>query len=190
MSEASWGDYVRHADYDALATECERLRGDLEMAMKVPSVAAMHSYLDAECAKQNIELAAERDAALAELAALKCGREAIGRIGASHGYKERFPIWNTPDGSEPPVGTKLYTAPPAQASAWVPEGLQVVMQQRDHYAARVADLELVLLRIADDYQPSTDAEAPLALGEMREAIRGLVLAAAPTPGASDGKGGE
>lgn len=71
-------------------------------------------------------------------------------------------------------------------SAGVPEGQQIAMQQRDQYAARVETLELGLLRIADDYQPSTDAEAPLALAEMREAIRGLVLAAAPAqPAAQD-----
>lgn len=67
-------------------------------------------------------------------------------------------------------------------AAEVPEGQQTAMQQRDHYAARVETLELGLLRIADDYHPSTDAEAPLALAEMRDAIHGLVLAAAPAPG--------
>ena len=30
MSEAAWGDYVRHNDYAALEAECERLRADAE----------------------------------------------------------------------------------------------------------------------------------------------------------------
>ena len=37
------------------------LRGDLAVALKVPSVAAMHAYLDTECAKDNMRLGAERD---------------------------------------------------------------------------------------------------------------------------------
>ncbi|MCW1937569.1 hypothetical protein OMD46_16725 [Pseudomonas sp. MDMC_285] len=38
-------------------------------------------------------------------------QEPIGRIGQSHGGTVRFLIWNTEDGSEPPVGTMLYTTP-------------------------------------------------------------------------------
>lgn len=30
MSEAAWGDYVRHEDYARLEQECERLRNALE----------------------------------------------------------------------------------------------------------------------------------------------------------------
>lgn len=66
-----YGLYVLAADYARLEQECERLRGDLALALKVPSVAAMHSYLDTECAKQNIELAASRDAALKQVEGLR-----------------------------------------------------------------------------------------------------------------------
>lgn len=52
----------------ALREECERLRGDLALAMKVPSVAAMHSFLDTEVAKQNVELGKERDTLRQQLA--------------------------------------------------------------------------------------------------------------------------
>ena len=37
------------------------LRGDLAVALKVPSVAAMRAYLDTECAKDNMRLGTERD---------------------------------------------------------------------------------------------------------------------------------
>lgn len=38
MSEASWGDYVRHADYARLEQECERLRSALT------EISAMQSH--------------------------------------------------------------------------------------------------------------------------------------------------
>lgn len=46
-----------------IQAEAERddLRAQLELALKVPSVAAMHSYLDTEFAKQNAQLGVERD---------------------------------------------------------------------------------------------------------------------------------
>ena len=70
-----------------------------------------------------METAANRiDHLEAELAKLRAGQEPVGKIGASHGHKERFPIWNTSDGSEPPVGTQLYTAPQPRA-VWVVHGL-------------------------------------------------------------------
>lgn len=74
-----------------------------------------------------IDLQKQRDALRAELAEVK-GREAVpvGHIGKSHGYKERFPIWNTPDGSEPPIGTKLYTTPPSSPDV---EGLVNELQR-------------------------------------------------------------
>ena len=55
------------ADYAALEAECERLRGELALAMKVPSVAAMHTFLETEVAKQNVQLGAERNALRVEL---------------------------------------------------------------------------------------------------------------------------
>ena len=60
--ESPDGLYVHHADYAHLEQECERLHGELALAMKVPSVAAMHTFLDTEMAKQNVQLGAERDA--------------------------------------------------------------------------------------------------------------------------------
>jgi len=48
----------RLSDAQAIIDE---LRGELAVALKVPSVAAMHTYLDTECAKDNIRLGAERD---------------------------------------------------------------------------------------------------------------------------------
>lgn len=57
------------------------------------------------------------------------------------------------------------------------QDLAVVIEQRDHYANRVLHLETSVLRIAGDYQPSSDAESVLALDEMRAALVGLVGAA-------------
>lgn len=54
---------VEYSDYKALQLECDELARQLALALKVPSVAAMHVYLDTECAKQNVQLAAERDEA-------------------------------------------------------------------------------------------------------------------------------
>lgn len=113
----------------ALEAECERLRGELELALKVPSVAAMHSFLDTEFAKQNIQLAAERDAALVELSALKAQQAGQGPVGEM--------ISNDGDiywaDRHPPIGAKLYAAPaPApEVAGWIPvtERLPVVAQE-------------------------------------------------------------
>lgn len=57
------GEAVKNAADKIVALEAERdeLSAQLELALKVPSVAAMHSYLDTECAKQNAQLGVERD---------------------------------------------------------------------------------------------------------------------------------
>lgn len=79
-------------------------------------------------------LRAERDAALAELAALKGGRAATGDIfwreklaikfcearGILDGSKERASVVDAF------VSALSFAAPPAQASAWVPEGWKLV----------------------------------------------------------------
>lgn len=51
---------LRH-EASAAQAIIDGLRGDLAVALKVPSVAAMHAYLDTECAKDNMRLGAERD---------------------------------------------------------------------------------------------------------------------------------
>lgn len=71
MIEAEEGVWYHEDDYARLEQECARLRGDIELALKVPSVAAMHTYLGTECAKQNVQLAAERDAALKQVEGLR-----------------------------------------------------------------------------------------------------------------------
>lgn len=59
----------------ALEAEGAKLRGELALAMKVPSVAAMHTFLETEVAKQNVQLGAERDALRAERNALRAELE-------------------------------------------------------------------------------------------------------------------
>ena len=50
---------------EALAVENAELKAELALALKVPSIAAMHTWLDSECAKKNKQLSDE----LAELKA-------------------------------------------------------------------------------------------------------------------------
>jgi hypothetical protein len=49
----------------------QRLEADLALALKVPSVAAMHSYLDTECAKQNAQLGEDKQRLEGEVKALR-----------------------------------------------------------------------------------------------------------------------
>ena len=53
--------YTKLVRLSAAQAIIDGLRGELAVALKVPSVAAMHTYLDTECAKDNIRLGAERD---------------------------------------------------------------------------------------------------------------------------------
>lgn len=107
---------------------------------------------------------AARDAALAELAALKGGREPVAftserkladmnAIGVSS-------IWPKRIASDGDIA--LYTAPPAQASAWVPEGLTAITRSMGRAIVRFKTTE----QLNAFYR------------SMKSAI------AAPTPGAS------
>ena len=58
MRPASWGDYVRHSDYAALETECERLADEL----------ARKSVITGDCIARCQRLADERDALRQQLA--------------------------------------------------------------------------------------------------------------------------
>ena len=60
MSEHGGGQHELCRLSDAKAI-IDGLRGELAVALKVPSVAAMHAYLDTECAKDNMRLGSERD---------------------------------------------------------------------------------------------------------------------------------
>ena len=60
-----------HRQADQLRAELSRIKADLTLALKVPSVAAMHTYLDTVCARQNVQFAAERDAALKQVEGLR-----------------------------------------------------------------------------------------------------------------------
>lgn len=55
----------------ALEAECKRLRDELAVAINVPSIAAIQDFLHSECAKQNVQLGAERDQLRAELSTIK-----------------------------------------------------------------------------------------------------------------------
>ena len=162
ISESQEGEFVLASDYAALEADRDRLK----------------TIADNYCA-----LLMDANA---ELAKLRAGQEPVAwRMWNGKTWRFCYSELHGKRGWEP-----LYALPPAQASAWVADDLRIAMQQRDHYAARVEALELGLLQIADDFYPDNDSEMALALGEMREAIRSLVTDAAPTPGASDGKGGD
>jgi predicted secreted hydrolase len=79
MCELDLEDYLVQsvAAIDTLRTANQRLEGDLALALKVPSVAAMHSYLDTECAKQNAQLGEDKQRLEGEVKAL---REALEKI--------------------------------------------------------------------------------------------------------------
>lgn len=228
-------EFVLASDYDALAAECERLRTKLYLAMNVPSVAAMHAYLDTECAKQNAQLGTERDAALAELAALKGGQEAnwrdhsvnyakgekcpqtietlqaawgrdqelifeqraeIARLGqklnqARQGMRSGFDLdaWLEFAADKQSLIDEInalreqLTAPPAQASAW-PEGWKLVPVEPTPEMIKAAASAITT---PDDLPPVMDGWSMSDLA-FRTRYR-AALAAAPTTGASDGKGG-
>lgn len=76
----------------------------------------------------------------------------------------------------------------ANHSEQVPHDLAMAMHQRDHYANRVFVLELGIGKIADDFIPSSDDEAPIALGEMRDALEALLAVAAPSAGSQKEQG--
>ena len=59
MKEHADGDWVRSEDYDALRAENAELKAELALALKVPSIAAMHTWLDSEFAKKNKQLGEE-----------------------------------------------------------------------------------------------------------------------------------
>lgn len=167
---------VLGSDYDALAAECERLQreaGNDAIAYR------------AAIERQN-EIRAERDAALAELAALKGGREAFAiECGLSNGdgtysvHIKRYPL---PSYIEPhkdhPVKL-LYTAPPAQGSAWVEEGL-VRKVVTDALIGMVSGVSGMSPPPNEPPPQFIQAAIDRAVDRITEA-----LAAAPTPGASD-----
>lgn len=74
---ARWLETFKEAE--ALRAENGRLRADLALAMKVPSVAAMHSFLEKECAQQNMQLGKELEAARG---LLRVNRERMSTISA------------------------------------------------------------------------------------------------------------
>ena len=113
----------------------------------------------------------ELDAALAELAALKGRQEAVAwRVTGKGGLTvtPQYPSWAEDDSRlliEP-----LYTAPPAQASAWVPEGSRKVFICRDCEGV-----------YSDEPVSQCDCTGREIYDE------GYIVMLAPTPGASDGR---
>ena len=162
MGEVKGGGWYRASDYDALAAECERLlrmnkwyeatltRVDnmwkkrwLEKTGE-PAVALIVDEEFKHYFEQIKEIRTERDAALAERAALKCGQEAVawavcrepGKVDAlSAAYasesaaKAHVNSYATKGCSGLHV-TPLYTALPAQASAWLEATEAMVMAAR------------------------------------------------------------
>lgn len=125
----------------------------------------------------NLELLDETELLKAELAALKGGQEPVAMLRYARGvpgFENEMPhvvsCNDLPDGLYP-----VYLAPPAQASAWVEATEAMVMAARGvcvsfrgHYGEH------------NDYLDDCTA---------RQILRAAMLAA-PTPGASDGKGGD
>lgn len=199
------------SDYDALAAECERLRKMIDVA---------NSFQDA--------LESQRDAALAELAALKpfceycggndefpqdhcmdCTRPAGDVAALKGGQKavawvlfrdgevcyetdDNIVISNTPgDESDRDKWLPVFTAPPARASAWVPVSESLPADRRD-----------VMLYCADTKEHFVGFSKGGGLFQFAQDGNGLSIVCrpshwryiedseAPTPGASDGKGGD
>lgn len=151
MALRSNGEYVLASDYDALAAECELLRGTLAAAQRV-----------------TLAVCDERDAALAELAALKGGREAVAWR-YRHSEQERWHVGDAPKSwweCQP-----LYAAPPAQASAWVPEGWKLVP----------VEMTREMIDAANSARGWVESDS------LSRGCYKAMLAAAPTPGSSDGK---
>lgn len=169
---------VLASDYDALEAECARLREQHQ-----------GSESQAEYQRDRAEhFETERDAALAELAALKGGQEAVAwRVTGAGGLTvtPQYPSWAEDDtrlSIEP-----LYLAPPAQASAWVavserlPEsGLDVLVVGVKHGA-----VYHTVAGLFHDKWASQETEEATRF----EPTHWQPIPAAPTPGASDGKGG-
>ena len=128
---------------------------------------------------ENSRAEAERNAALAELAALKGGQEAVAMIRYARGvpgFENEMPhvvsCNDLPDGLYP-----VYLAPPAQASAWV-EGWRPAPLEPTPAMIDVAVSHALMVSLSSEYNWSS---------YMRD-VWLRMLAAAPTPGASDGKG--
>lgn len=176
VSDDKDGEFVLASDYDALAAECERLRE--ETAVLLGDIA---------------ELEVRRDAALAELAALKGGQEPVAMIRYARGvpgFENEMPhvvsCNDLPDGLYP-----VYLAPPAQSSAWVPVSESLPADRRD-----------VMLYCADTKEHFVGFSKGGGLFQFAQDGNGLSIVCrpshwryiedseAPTPGASDGKGGK
>lgn len=188
------------ADYDALAAECERLR--LDNLSKNGSMKAFGEQIAAlqRAVKNRDKLKAraeaDLDAALAELAALKGGREAVATKWG-HGVQGVPPYGFTchADRRDQWIaeGKEVYvmdTAPPAQASAWV-AGVEAVAKliekKADDYAMEYGHDDMGGLSFGSGQHAQAKADYHGSLIELAEEVRAM-LAAAPTPGASDGKG--
>lgn len=204
---------VRLSDYDALAAECERLRsptpvclcglrttlnphpdaGKPEHFLRVGAVYVCIPCLNkanhGRCKEAN-KLRTERDAALAELAALKGGREAVAFVceassthhGCPEGYGDILSEWL-------PAGTELYTAPPAQASAWVSVSERLPAEtyaygcHTDDVLCRTRSGKLIIAMLA---QTTTGPVWYDQQSQERDVTHWQPLPAAPTPG----EGGE
>lgn len=70
-----------HTRHDQLQAELAEVKAELALALKVPSIAAMHTWLDSDCAKQNKQLGDE-------LAALKA--KAAGHLVTDGGRNQRY----------------------------------------------------------------------------------------------------
>lgn len=228
VSEGEDGEFVLASDYDTLAAECERLRGevsDLHTTMMAAAV-EIQEHWDAHCdaegygpanlmhrlergiasqygynAETVVCMEAQRDAALAELAALKGGREAVAwslrrevdpcglvRYMTQAKYEkqtEGVKAWYEP------YKCASCEAPPAQASEWVPVSESLPADRRD-----------VMLYCADTKEHFVGFSKGGGLFQFAQDGNGLSIVCrpshwryiedsdAPTPGASDGKGGE
>lgn len=133
-----------------LAAECERVRA-----------------ANLDCVDHFNQAMAARDAALAELAALKGGQ-------ASAGFQRATIL------KDCNVRYSADTAPPAQASAWVPEGLPAALFNALEAYKKCADL----------FEGERDKGIHQQQCELIRQHAAAMLSAAPTPGASDGNGGE
>ena len=133
---------------------------------------------------------AARDAALAELAALKGGQEAVAMIRYARGvpgFENEMPhvvsCNDLPDGLYP-----VYLAPPAQASAWVAVSERLPESGIDVFVVGVkhgAVYHTVAGLFHDKWASQETEEAT-----RFEPTHWQPLPTAPTPGASDGKGGK
>ena len=170
------------ADYDALAAEFKVL---------AERYAKLQTGEDGVVAR----VVAERDAALAELAALKGGHEVAQYQYLSRGETARW--WNIEESDAAQAKAEgfevreLFASPPAQASAWVPaserlpDGWSVrecCDMEADIYGLIVSSPRVDGVSASNSVWPTDTDPAHLLLWHL--------LAAAPTPGASDGKGGK